>query len=119
MIAIELVNVHIHAFHGIYDGEEKVGNPYVINLSVKYDERENDFNEINDTINYVELFNIVKQRMQIPTNLLEKICVNIIRHIKHQYPNVKEIDLSIRKLQAPISDFQGDVGVSMNKKFNE
>ena len=119
MISIELVDVHIHAFHGIFEGEEKVGNPYIINLSVKYEERDNDFENINNTINYVDLHNIVKQRMQIPTNLLEKICTNIIRHIKHQYPFIKEVDLSIQKIQAPIQDFQGNVGVSMNKKFND
>ena len=119
MISIELADLQIYAYHGIFEGEEKVGNPYIINLSVKYEERDNDFENINSTINYVELHNIVKQRMSIPTGLLEKICVNIIRHIKHQYPFVKEINLSIKKLQPALQDFQGNVGVSMNKKFND
>jgi len=119
MISIELVDVHIYAFHGIFAGEEKIGNPYIINLSVKYDEKDNDFDNINNTINYEELYKIVKQRMAIPTGLLEKICVNIIRHIRHQYPFTKEINLSIQKLQPPLHDFQGKVGVSMNRKFND
>jgi dihydroneopterin aldolase len=119
MISIELVNVQLYAFHGIFEGEEKVGNPYIINLSVKYDEKDKNFEDINDTINYEDLYNIIKQRMQIPTGLLEKICVGIIRHIKHQYPFVKEVDLSIRKLQPPLQEFQGNVGVSMNRKFND
>ena len=119
MISIELVNLQLYAYHGVFEGEEKVGNPYLINLSVKYDEKDNDFNSINDTINYEELHQIVKQRMAIPTGLLEKICVNIIRHIKHHYPFVKEIDLSIQKLQPPLQEFQGNVGVSMNRKFND
>jgi dihydroneopterin aldolase len=57
--------------------------------------------------------------MQHPTPLLEKLCDGIIRHIKHQYPFIREVDLSILKLQAPIHNFQGKVGVSMNKKFND
>lgn len=119
MISIELVNLHMYAFHGIFAGEEKVGNPYIINLSVKYDEKDNDFENISNTINYEELYKIVKQRMAIPTGLLEKICITIIRHIKHQYPFTKEIDLSIQKLQPPLQEFQGNVGVSMNRKFND
>ncbi|HUQ64561.1 MAG TPA: dihydroneopterin aldolase [Flavitalea sp.] len=119
MISINLTNVHMYAFHGIFEGEENVGNPYIINLSVQFNEKDNDFNNINDTISYEELYNILKQRMAIPTGLLEKICVNIIRHIKHQYPFVKEIDLSIQKLQPPLLEFQGNVGVSMNRKFND
>jgi 7,8-dihydroneopterin aldolase/epimerase/oxygenase len=119
MISIELVNVQMYAFHGIFPGEEKIGNPYIVSLSVKYDEKDIDFDNINDTINYEELYGIVKQRMQIPTGLLEKICVGIIRHIKHHYPFVKEVDLSIQKLQPPLQEFQGNVGVSMNRKFND
>ena len=119
MISIELINAKLHAFHGLIDGEEKIGNEYIVNLNVKFDEKDNDFEDISSTIDYSELFNIVKQRMQIPTNILEKICINIIRHIKHQYPFVKEVDLSIQKVQAPIADLHGNVGVSMNKKFND
>jgi 7,8-dihydroneopterin aldolase/epimerase/oxygenase len=119
MISIELVDVHMYGYHGIFEGEEKAGNPYIVNLRVKYNEKDNDFESINDTINYEDLYQIVKQRMQIPTGLLEKICANVIRHIKHQYPFVKEVDLSIQKLQPPLQEFQGNVGVSMNRKFND
>jgi dihydroneopterin aldolase len=119
MISINLTDVQLYAYHGISVGEEKVGNPYIINLRVQFNEKDNDFDNIKDTINYEELYNIVKQRMAIPTGLLEKICINIIRHIKHQYPFIKEIDLSIQKLQAPLLEFQGNVGVSMNRKFND
>lgn len=119
MIAIELHNVRLHAFHGIYEGEENIGNEYVINLDVVYDEGISDFDDINTTISYADLYEIVKQRMLIPTGLLEKVCESIIRKIKHQYPFVKEISLAIHKLQAPIGQLEGKVGVRMNKKFNE
>jgi dihydroneopterin aldolase len=119
MISIELQDVHIHAFHGIYEGEEKTGNEYIINLRVDYEERKNDFEDINDTINYVDLFEIVKQRMQIPSGLLEKVCESIIGKIRHQYPFISEISLSISKLQPPLHGFHGRVGVRMNRKFND
>ncbi|MBO9571210.1 MAG: dihydroneopterin aldolase, partial [Chitinophagaceae bacterium] len=112
MISIELHDVHLHAFHGIYEGEEKIGNPYIINLDVKYEEGSADFDDISNTINYVDLYEIIKQRMQIPTGLLEKVCESIIRRIKHQYPFIKEVSLSLYKLQPPLLNFQGKVGVT-------
>lgn len=118
MISIELHDIHIHAFHGVYLNEDKVGNDYIINLEVKYDEKNADFDDIANTINYVDLYKIVKNRMQVPTGLLEKICESIVRHIRHHYPFISEVNLSIHKLQAAIPDFQGKVGVTMNKKFN-
>lgn len=117
MITIMLNDVRIQAYHGIYEGEEKMGNPYIVNVEVSYDEKAHDFEDINDTINYVDLYNIVWQRMQNPTGLLEKVCERIIRRIKHQYPFVKEVTMSLHKLQAPIEHFQGQVGVRLSKKF--
>lgn len=118
MISIELKDILLDAHHGIDEGEEQTGNPYIVNLEVKYDDKNASFDSIENTIDYVELYGIVKTRMQVRTGLLEKICESIIRHIRHQYSFVTEINLSIHKLQAPIQNFQGKVGVSMNKKFN-
>lgn len=119
MISVEISDLHIHAFHGIHDGEEKTGSSYIVNLSVKYEEAGKDLGSIHNTVDYVELYHIVKQRMQAPSQLLEKLCDGIVRHIKHQYAFVREIQMSVHKLQAPIENFQGKVGVSMNKKFND
>jgi dihydroneopterin aldolase len=117
MISIELRDVHIHASHGIFSGEEKSGNPYIVNLEVKYEDADIDFDDINETINYVDLYEIVRNRMNIATGLVEKVCESIVRHIKHQYPFVKEISLSVYKVQAPLKNFQGKVGVTLTKKY--
>lgn len=119
MITVELKDVLIHAFHGIYEGEEKVGNPYIINLSVHYDERFADFENIDNAIDYTVLYDIVRQRMQIPTGLLEKVAESTILKIKHQYPFIKEVNFSIHKLEVPVKQFQGKLGISMNRKFND
>src|SRR5690606_10310493 len=112
-------DLQIQAFHGIYEGEEKLGNPYMVNLDVEYDEKSHEFEDINDTINYVDLYDIVRQRMLNPTGLLEKVCERIIRRIKHQYPFIRQVTMSVYKLQAPIEHFQGKVGVTMTKKFKD
>ena len=119
MIAIELQDVKFFAFHGLYEGEQKTGNTYVVNLQVRYEEKDRDFEDISDTINYADLFTIVKKRMQIPAGLLERVCDSIIRHIKHQYPFISEVEISIFKLAAPIPELEGKVGVRMTKKYND
>ncbi len=119
MITVQLHDVKINAAHGIYDGEEILGNPYIVNLDVTFDEGSNDMGRLSNTIDYVELFEIVKTRMMRPSGLLEKLCDSIVRHLHHQYPFIKEVNLSIYKLQAPIPNFHGRVGVTMNKKFDD
>lgn len=117
MVTVELQNLILHGYHGVFQEEKKVMNTFEVSLSVKYDEKRSDFNNLKDIISYVDLYEIVKQKIQVPVLLLEKICQGIIRKIKQQYPSVKEVNISIYKIQAPIENFQGKVGVTMRKKF--
>ena len=119
MITVELHNLILHGYHGVFEEEKKVMNTFEVSLSVKYDEKKSDFNSLEDTISYVDLYEIVKQKIKVPVFLLEKLCQGIIRKIKHQYPSVREVHISIYKLQAPIENFQGKVGVTMRKKFDD
>ena len=118
MTTIHLADVRIFAFHGMYEGESSVGNEYLINLDVVFDEFDEDFNSIQQTVNYAELFDIVKQRMGVNTHLLEAVCNDIIAIVKERYAYITEAKISIFKLQAAIQNLQGKVGVTIHKKFN-
>ena len=118
MISIELKDIRMYARHGLYQNEPKTGNIYHIDLCVKYNEGKITFNHLGDTINYVELYEILKQRMQHPTALLEKLCDEVIQLIKMRYPFIAEAMISIHKIQAPIENFEGKVGVRLHKVFN-
>ena len=119
MVTIHLHNVILFAHHGVYEEEGRVGSSYELNLDVKFEERKEEFERLDDTINYEDLFIIVKKKMMAPTPLLEKVCEGIIRKIKHEYASVREITISIFKLDAPMENFQGRVGVTMRKKFDD
>ena len=118
MTSIELKDIRLQAHHGLYKGESKTGNSYHINLCVKYQESVAGFNTLNDTIDYVELYEILRQRMQRPTPLLEKLCDEIIHQIKVKYPFITEAMISVYKIQAPIENFEGRVGVTLHKIFD-
>lgn len=118
MVTIELQNVRLQGYHGLYEGEEKVGSVYEINVRVSYDDSGSDFSNLNETINYAAVYDIVKQCMQVATPLLEKLAATIVGRIKHQYPQSEEIVLSIYKLSAPIEGFEGKVGVTMHKRYD-
>lgn len=118
MVVIELQQVRMHAFHGVYEGEKKTGSEYEINVKVWYDEGDTNFDDLKSTVNYVNILDIVKQRMLVPTGLLEKVADGIIRTIRQQYPFTQEIMVSIYKLEAPVENFQGKLGVTIHKQFD-
>ena len=119
MVTIELQHLIFYVHHGIYEEERRVMNSFEVNLSVSYPEVNQVYERISDTISYVNLFKIVQEKMKEPVFLLEKICQGIILNIKHQYPAVSEIRISVFKLQAPIEHFVGKVGVTMQRTFKE
>jgi dihydroneopterin aldolase len=119
LLTIELQNLIFHAQHGLYEEERKVRNTFEVNLSVSFPEKETGYESTEDTISYVNLYAIVKQKIQNPVFLLEKICQDIILKIKNQYPAVTEIRISIYKLQAPIESFIGKAGVTMHRIFRD
>lgn len=118
MVTVHLHQLIMHAFHGLYAEEHSTGNNYELNLDVTYEENNSRFENIQDTISYEDLFAIVKRLMREPASLLEKVCEGIIRTIKHEFPAVREVAISMYKLQPPIENLQGKVGVTMRKKFD-
>lgn len=116
MIAVHLKDLKFHAYHGLYAGEEKVGGPFEVNLSVWYNPG-GPVTSIEQTINYVILFNIVKQHMQERTSLLEMVAEKICYTIKDRFPVITEIKIDIYKCSPPIENFQGKTGITMQKTY--
>ena len=119
MLSVQLYDLVFHAFHGVYEGEAKVGNNYQVNVVVSYDEKNVKFDTLRSVINYEELYEIIKKRMAIPSALLEEVAEAIILKIRHQYSIIQEITISIYKIQPPIENFQGKVGITLQKKFED
>jgi len=113
MIFIELHNLQFHAFHGVYAGERKTGGPFEVSLTVGFDEGGRSFDDLPDTINYETVLAIVKEHMHAPASLLEKVARGILLDLQKKFPFILEINISIYKLEPPIENFQGKVGVTL------
>lgn len=117
MIDINLHNVKFYAFHGIFPEEKNIGGEYIVDISVTLEEIVNIITRLQESVNYTELFNIAKEHMSIPTPLIETVAMQIGQSIHVKYPNLKQIIISIKKLNPPIINFQGSVGVSWHKIY--
>lgn len=117
MLTVQLRDLQFYAYHGVYEGESKTGNQYEVNLTVSYNEKEGHAYHLKDVLNYTELYEIVRKRMNVAVPLLEEVAEGILRTIKHHYSYVTEASVSIFKLQARIEGFQGKVGITLNKKW--
>lgn len=117
MITIHLYELLFKAYHGIHDEEKILGNDYVVDCSVDFYEQKKVVDRIDDTINYVEIYNIINKRMKIATPLLETVIMEIGNAVQDKFSEIKSLRISIKKLQPPIEGIQGAVGISWHKEF--
>lgn len=116
MITIHLHNLKFFAFHGVHEEEKLLGNEFEVNADIEFYE-ERDIVSLKETINYVDIFEIIKQRMMIPSLLLETIVMDIGNTIQADYKNIRSINIRLTKLHPPVPGLQGSVGVSWYKAF--
>ena len=112
---ISLRNVRFHAFHGVMPQERKVGTDFLVNLRVGYPlEKSMQSDEVGDTLNYADLYAIVKAEMAVPSKLLEHVAGRIISAIEKQFPKVTSIDLELTKQNPPLGADCDGAGVEIH-----
>lgn len=105
---IVLENIKLFGFHGCMPEEKYVGSHYTINLEVEFDfYQASTDDDLSKTINYVDLYYIVKEEMSISSKLIEHLAQRIIKRIKkYKKPLIKHTKVKICKENPPL---QGNV----------
>jgi len=107
MECIELKKMLFHAYHGVMKQERIVGTTYRVDLKLFLDlSKAIQTDNLEDTVNYADIFSLVKGEMEIPSLLIEHIAGRIIQKIKQKYPAIAKITIRLAKLNPPV---QGEV----------
>jgi dihydroneopterin aldolase len=112
---IVLKEVRFHAFHGVMPQERKVGADFLLSLRLGYDiSKAMQTDDVTDTLNYAEVYQLAKQEMEQPSALLEHVAGRIAQTLMQHFPAVKSIDLTLTKQNPPMgADCQG-AGVELH-----
>ncbi len=116
MFTVHLNKLKFFAHHGVHDEEGIIGTDFEVSVSINFNAPEKII-ALNDTINYVSVFNIVKNRFAIPERLLETLAQHIAVDIYDLDNRITTINISIDKINPPISNFTGSVGVTYSKSY--
>ena len=100
---IHLHNLRFHAYHGVLAQERKTGGEFVVNVRVAYPLRQAmQTDNVDDTLNYAELFEIINKEMQTPSSLLEHVAGRIGESIFRYFAQVSSVWLTIAKKNPPM-----------------
>lgn len=106
--------MRFHASHGVTEQELAVGNEFEVTLEVDYPlELALESDDLSDTLNYAELYDVVATQMAIPSALIEKVAGSIINAIKIRFPLVEGGKITIVKLSPPITGQMAGAAVTV------
>lgn len=111
---IYLRNVRFHAFHGVLPQEGIVGNDYLVNLVLDYDfSSAMKTDELQETLNYAEVYQKVREEMAVPSKLLEHVAGRIAHRLFSDFPEIQKLQLSITKVNPPMGADSDGAGVEV------
>ena len=102
-------------YHGLYPEEKKLGNNYSVEIDIDFTPKQGVIDQLDQTIDYVNVYAIVKKWMEIPTPLLETLVGKIADDILSSQIQANKVFVKITKLHLPISSFEGNVSVKIEK----
>lgn len=111
---IYLRNVRFHAFHGVLPQEGIVGNDYLVNLVLDYDfSSAMKTDDLQETLNYAEVYQKVREEMVVPSKLLEHVAGRIAHRLFSDFPEIQKLQLSITKVNPPMGADSDGAGVEV------
>jgi len=115
LMRISLDKLVFFGYHGLYAEEKKLGNTYIVDITIDFIPKQSVINQLDQTIDYVQVYALVKKWMEIPTPLLETLVGNMAEDILSEQPLAEKVMVKITKAHLPISQFEGTASVSIEK----
>ena len=117
---IHIDGIRLHARHGVLPQEQLTGNDYIINVRASYDiSRAMQTDDVADTLNYAEVYNIIKEEMSVPSKLIEHVAGRIADRLMDSYSQISSVMLRITKCNPPMGADCNGAGVEILVKRTE
>lgn len=118
MSKIYLEDVKIYAYHGVLPEENSIGTYYILNAELHTDLwKAAESDDLNDTISYADINDIIHQEMQIKSQLLEHVTGRIISKIHERFPQIDYIKLRLTKTAPPMQGEMKGASIELEKSF--
>lgn len=103
-------DIRLHAYHGCLEEEGRIGGKYRIDIKAVADlDGCADSDDLNKTVDYVVVYNLVKEEMAIRSKLIETVAKRIALKLQTRYSWVSEWEVSLTKFNPPV---EGSLGQS-------
>src|ERR1035437_4873717 len=107
MAKIMVEGIKLYAYHGCKKEEAVIGGNYIVDVCIEADmSKPSKTDNLNDAIDYVTVYEIVKKEMSVRSKLIEHVAQRILNKLKKIFSKAECIEIKVTKLNPPI---EGDV----------
>lgn len=120
MDKIKIENLEIFAHHGVYPEETKNGQRFYINAALYLETRNSGFaDDLSLSVNYGDVCHFMNEFLKENTyKLIEAAAEHLAEAVLLAYPLIKELELELRKPEAPIGLPFESVSVEILRKWH-
>ncbi|WP_422359774.1 dihydroneopterin aldolase [Reichenbachiella sp.] len=115
MTTIRLEGLDFFAHHGYYEEERKVGNKYTVDVEVLIENSAFTDDDLDQTINYEEIYLTVSTIMSVSTKLLETLASSMCKELLKQFSTVQQVTAIVSKHNPPIKGVCKKASVSITQ----
>ncbi|MEI8271344.1 MAG: dihydroneopterin aldolase [Paludibacter sp.] len=117
MSKITLENMEFHAFHGCLEHEQTLGNTFLVSVGMELDTSlAGKTDELEQTLNYQLVYDVLKQEMEVPSKLIEHVGQRILDAILNQFSQIQALEVKLSKLAPPLGGKVEKVSIILSKK---
>jgi dihydroneopterin aldolase len=118
MDKIQFNGMQFYAYHGVFPEENKLGQTYYVDLEVYADlHKAGHTDHLEDTINYADLYQIVKVIMEEERyKLIEAVAEKIASVALDRIKEIQEIIVKVTKPNPPIAGQFESVAVEISRR---
>jgi dihydroneopterin aldolase len=106
--------MEFRAAHGCYDLEQKVGGNYEVDVVLRVEGGDAvEADDVTGTVNYVEVYETVREQMATPSRIIEHVAQRIVRAVRARFEQVAWVEVTVSKLAPPLGGKATKVSVTL------
>jgi dihydroneopterin aldolase len=129
---IKIEGMEFRASHGCYDVEQRVGGNFTVDIALEVGgsgsgcaelpvevpdviQEAVEADDIEGTVNYVEVYEVVRAQMAIPSRIVENVAHRIAVAVRERFRQVRRVEVTVSKLAPPIGGKARRVSATLSK----
>ena len=116
MSTISIEQMEFYAYHGCFKEEQIIGTRFLVDLFLETNtSKAEKSDDLGDTVNYQEVYLLVKKEMEVKSKLLEHVGRRILKAVKGRFPEIESAKIKISKMNPPMGGKMKSVSLSMQE----